>query len=462
MPEMRQTVKLFIASSNELADEREKIVVLLSDINKHFPHLYLEPVKWDTDLESGSYGQRVQDVINPLLDQSDIVVFLFYSRAGVFTLEEYQRTQRLGKKTFVYFKSGFSPQNRAEFQQYDGVLAIKEALEQENTGLYRSFQTIAELENALRKDLDLYLRKQFPPAGKKSEQEQQRQQQDSRSASGRPKFSLYHQYTCDRSPQVGQFIRKQTGKGARKVHFFYLYGGERQAHVGIFRRFVGRLKGADLDYLNPKRSAGFDVLDFSVVMARVEDLSFLGTELPRMLMAEMIISEKDMEAVAEKNLAFALKKSPMLSGLGASDKICVHLIVSEMIWDKTLLPAAMRGFIESFCLNGLPANAPEIFFFFSIQYEDEDQRICKEVKVALQDATYMESLGELTMVTETDIKAWFSTYQQFWETASRRHAWREEHFGAQTPDMYMEEVQEILEMIIKKINDSEKDANRNP
>ena len=45
MSESRQTIQLFIASSGDLATEREKMVLLLSRINKQFPHLYLEPVK---------------------------------------------------------------------------------------------------------------------------------------------------------------------------------------------------------------------------------------------------------------------------------------------------------------------------------------------------------------------------------------------------------------------------------
>ncbi|MEQ1747747.1 MAG: hypothetical protein ABMA02_20135, partial [Saprospiraceae bacterium] len=115
---LKQTVKIFIASSIELATEREKMVVLLSVINKQFPHLHLEPVKWETDQESGYYGQGVQDAINPLLDTSDMVVFLFHSRAGIFTVEEFERAKAQFKKSFYYFKIGFSAKNSAEHKAY--------------------------------------------------------------------------------------------------------------------------------------------------------------------------------------------------------------------------------------------------------------------------------------------------------------------------------------------------------
>lgn len=164
MSEPRQTIKIFIASSAELAGEREKLLVFLTVINKHHSHLYLEPVEWETDLESGTYGQRVQDAINPLLDASDIVIFLFYSKAGIFTLEEYQRTQQHEKKAFVYFKQGFSPKSSDDMKRYQGVIDIRAALEHlKTTGLYREFSTNHELENHLRQDLGLYLPKNYPP-----------------------------------------------------------------------------------------------------------------------------------------------------------------------------------------------------------------------------------------------------------------------------------------------------------
>ncbi|MCB9356823.1 MAG: hypothetical protein H6575_19860, partial [Lewinellaceae bacterium] len=164
MPELRQTIKIFIASSGELAAEREKLQVFLTVINKHHPHLHLEPVEWETDLESGTYGQRVQDAINPLLDASDIVIFLFYSKAGIFTLEEYQRTQQHGKKAYVYFKQGFSPKSKSDMERYQGVIDMRAALEHvETTGLYREFSSNPELENHLRQDLGLYLQKHYPP-----------------------------------------------------------------------------------------------------------------------------------------------------------------------------------------------------------------------------------------------------------------------------------------------------------
>ena len=51
----RQTLKIFIASSNELAPERKDSILVISELNKLNPHLHLEPVLYELDTESGSY-----------------------------------------------------------------------------------------------------------------------------------------------------------------------------------------------------------------------------------------------------------------------------------------------------------------------------------------------------------------------------------------------------------------------
>ncbi len=164
MPELRRNIKIFPASSSELIAEREKLLSMVSMINKHYPHLQLEIVTWEKDLESGTYGKRMQDAINPLLLSSDIVIFLFYSKTGIFTLEEFELTRQKGKKAFVYFKVGFSPLTEHEMTRYQGVIDIRSAMGKlDTTASYRDFSTNAELENYLWQDLGLYLQNNYPP-----------------------------------------------------------------------------------------------------------------------------------------------------------------------------------------------------------------------------------------------------------------------------------------------------------
>jgi len=105
-------IKIFVASSGELSTERDKCVSVIHELNKSHSHLHLEVVKWETDLESGSYDKsRIQDEINPLLEDCQIVIVMFYSKVGKFTLEEYLLARDKTKKIFLYFKQGFSPKN---------------------------------------------------------------------------------------------------------------------------------------------------------------------------------------------------------------------------------------------------------------------------------------------------------------------------------------------------------------
>jgi nitrogen regulatory protein PII-like uncharacterized protein len=180
-----------------------------------------------------------------------------------------------------------------------------------------------------------------------------------------------------------------------------------------------------------------------------------------MLMAGMDISEKDMEAIETKTLGYGLQKSATFSGLGKDDKICIHLTLNELIWDKDIVPGIVRGFIEGFCLKDYPAEGPEVFFFFSIEYEDDNEQIKSEIAETLTEASYLSSLGELSMVKQEDIKNWFVTYRNKWKDPLARKAAMEQYFGASPVEMYMLNVQETLDKIIKQINDSEKDADRN-
>lgn len=63
-------VKVFIASSAELNEQRRECIIILNQINKSYPHLHLEAVEWEYDIPHGSYADSagVQKAINPLLE----------------------------------------------------------------------------------------------------------------------------------------------------------------------------------------------------------------------------------------------------------------------------------------------------------------------------------------------------------------------------------------------------------
>ncbi|MCP5103942.1 MAG: ATP-binding protein, partial [bacterium] len=158
-------INIFAASSGELDEERKELIHIVDSIHKQYGHLTLEVIKWETGIPSGSYEkQRVQDEINPLLEDSPIVIVIFYSKLGKFTLEEYNLAREKKKKVFLYFKQGFSPKSIEESKNYQQVLGFRNSIETENKSLYRDYHSIDQFKLFIREDLGLYLKQEFSPA----------------------------------------------------------------------------------------------------------------------------------------------------------------------------------------------------------------------------------------------------------------------------------------------------------
>ncbi|MFN0216478.1 MAG: hypothetical protein ACKVT2_19635 [Saprospiraceae bacterium] len=278
-----------------------------------------------------------------------------------------------------------------------------------------------------------------------------------------PRLGFHHQYTCNRGDQYEPFhklLEKKPEERPRQ-HFFYLYGGEGQAHSGIFQRFVNRLKGIDRDYLKVKQPSGFQVCDFFVPVPCMEDVECLKTELPRLILLELEVNDKAMEQVEEKNLAFGLKRCPQLANFQKNDKICFHISITQAVWDKKVVPDLALNFIENFCKADLPVDAPELFFFFSVEYDDDNQEIKKEIDVALRAAKHLISLGELKMVTYDHVNEWFTEYRMFWDDPDDRNAVKASHFEKSAAPLTMVKVQKKLKSVINEINIDEKYEHRN-
>jgi hypothetical protein len=147
-----------VASGSELKQERQETIQVVHELRKAFPALNLEAVEWETDIPSGSYHkQRIQDKINSKLDTCEIVLVLFYSRIGTFTREEFRRALDNNKKVFLYLKTGFSPKNKIEYDNYGKVIEFREEIENENRLLFKYYDTAADFKEKLYKDLNLYL-----------------------------------------------------------------------------------------------------------------------------------------------------------------------------------------------------------------------------------------------------------------------------------------------------------------
>ena len=106
-----KTIKIFIASSSELKDDRDLFRNFISQENDrlHTKGIYLEIVQWENFLDAVS-NTRLQDEYNNAIRECDIVLCLFFTKVGKYTAEEFDTAYELFKaegkpKIWTYFKN---------------------------------------------------------------------------------------------------------------------------------------------------------------------------------------------------------------------------------------------------------------------------------------------------------------------------------------------------------------------
>ena len=105
-----KTIRLFLASSSELKDDREQFEIFINRKNKelHTKGIFLELIVWEDFLDAISQS-RLQDEYNKAIIGCDIFVMLFCTKVGKYTYEEFEKAFQQFKKInkpriFTYFK----------------------------------------------------------------------------------------------------------------------------------------------------------------------------------------------------------------------------------------------------------------------------------------------------------------------------------------------------------------------
>ena len=158
---MAERIKVFFASSSELKDEREKCIYIANKLRKAHEHLDIDAVLWENDMTHSSFpgNSNIQDAItNSELKDSPVVVFLFHSKIGQYTREEFDYATKSKKNVFIYFKAGFSPEEE-QLQAYTELLQFKKSLN--STVLYDTFKDLTDFENKLFSNLNLFFSQQY-------------------------------------------------------------------------------------------------------------------------------------------------------------------------------------------------------------------------------------------------------------------------------------------------------------
>jgi len=158
-----ERLRIFLASSDELKDERKEIEIFINRENKILidRDLFLDLIIWE-DLEHTFHTNRVQNRFNDELLKSDFVVCLFHKKVGKFTNEEYELAyenfKKFGKpEILVMFKKASIDPDEIN----DDILAIKKLRESiiTNEQISEKFSSNEQLILILKKQLDLHISK---------------------------------------------------------------------------------------------------------------------------------------------------------------------------------------------------------------------------------------------------------------------------------------------------------------
>jgi len=153
-----ETIRIFIASSAELEADRKAFRQFLSVENDrlHKKGLYLELVQWENFLDAVSQTS-LQDDDNKKLEKCDIVVCLFFTKAGKYTQQEFDKALKQFHETgspmiYTYFKSG-APQPDTADERVQDMLNFKKRLSEIGHFLTK-YNSTEDLLLQFRKQLD--------------------------------------------------------------------------------------------------------------------------------------------------------------------------------------------------------------------------------------------------------------------------------------------------------------------
>ena len=260
----------------------------------------------------------------------------------------------------------------------------------------------------------------------------------------------YHVFTCDRVDQTDAFEPLRTDIKPGSQHFFYLFGGELQAHKSFFARVAYELEGryradgaeATVGKPMPHRAAQ---VTFAVDECR--DPQVLRERFVRNLFSAFGLIPDDFHPLLHQNLGTLLERSEKTRGLTANDYLCVFVHISHWAWNKNLTPQAAFWFIQTFCQCALRPDGPALLFFFAFDYDEEQNPgVREEVLEAVRQSQELAGLPELGMVLRKDVALWLVRYQHLFPSAEQRKQMLAQRFGH--AEYFMEDVEMELQKLI--------------
>jgi tetratricopeptide (TPR) repeat protein len=175
----KDILRVIVVSPSDVQTERDAITGVIDDLNKGLADtwgLRLEILRWETDAYPGFHLDGPQGLIDNILriEESDIVIGIFWKRFGTPTKDSNSGTEHELRKAWssweknkrpqvmVYFnQEPYSPKSKAETDQWGAVLEFQENFPQE--GLWWSYSGNDQFERLVRNHLTAFLLQEHKP-----------------------------------------------------------------------------------------------------------------------------------------------------------------------------------------------------------------------------------------------------------------------------------------------------------
>ena len=174
MPRQETILSVFVASPNDVDEERNRLEDIIREFNKLWSRqlrIRLELIRWETD-SYPSFGEDPQSVINAQIPEDfDLFIGIMWyrfgtptTRAGSGTVEEFRRAKDRydadpdSLQIMIYFKDSPAPVSPTQLDadQLGEVTRFRSSLGSEG-GLYWTFQTTDDFEKLVRIHLTKYI-----------------------------------------------------------------------------------------------------------------------------------------------------------------------------------------------------------------------------------------------------------------------------------------------------------------
>jgi len=171
-PFMAKVIRVFIASPSDVPEERNRITEVIhrwNADNAETTSTVLLPVRWETHATSEAGGHPQAIVNRQIVDSSDMLIGVFWTRLGTATpssvsgtAEEIERMLSAGKPVSLFFSNRPVQLDSVDAAQWDTLKAFRASTR--DTALSFDFADLVELERMVSSALVRVVRERFDVA----------------------------------------------------------------------------------------------------------------------------------------------------------------------------------------------------------------------------------------------------------------------------------------------------------